>query len=154
MLCRVQKVKGRLTGLIWMLGIQFLLFPFFHFHPDMVHGHMGELSPHRHGGHFHSPELENLVRGVHSHEAEADHSHHPLEHQGEEHFKIDINKETLTPQKPIKILKVSADFPVTQDHHHFAQAGPLLHQPDTVSTSSWAMVSRLPLLFPSFPFCT
>ncbi|QPJ64214.1 MAG: hypothetical protein G3M78_01880 [Candidatus Nitrohelix vancouverensis] len=130
---RVQKIKNRLTALIWVLGIQFLLFPFFHFHPDMVHGHTGDLSPHRHGGHFHSPELENLVRGGHFHDKEAGHTHHPLDHQGEEHFKIDINKETLNPQKPIKVLKVSADFPVTQDRHQFTQAGPVALPPDTVS---------------------
>ncbi len=110
---RIRKFQGRLVALTWVLGIQFLLLPFYHFHPDSVHGHPDQLSPHRHNAHFHSLELENIAHlsRSHNHNSEADHhhhSHHPVGHD-EDHLKLELSKETLKPQKPFKVLEVSAN---------------------------------------------
>jgi len=119
---RILKFQGRLVALTWVLGIQFLLLPSYHFHPDSVHGHAGKLSPHRHNAHFHSIELESIAHLSHSHnhnsEAEHHHSHHPVG-QDEDHLKLEFSKETLKPQKPFKVLEVSENSSFYTFHQQF-----------------------------------
>lgn len=116
----IGKFQKGLIVLTWVLGIQFLLLPFFHFHPESVHSHTGQLAQHQHKGHFHSLELENIAHltRAHDHDAEtkSHHSHHPVG-QDEDHPEIELNKETLKPQKPFTVLKVSASFSAVAFYH-------------------------------------
>ena len=50
--------------LLWTFHFSFGMF--YHYHPEYVHAHDGELQAHQHGGHFHSMELEHLARFVDS----------------------------------------------------------------------------------------
>ena len=105
---RILKFCSASAPLIWVLGIQFLLLPFYHFHPDSLHSHSGKLSEHRHNAHFHSIELDSIAHLAHSHDHNSEtnhHSHHP-ESRGEDHLKIELNKETLKSKNLFKILKV------------------------------------------------
>jgi|TARA_B100001964_G_scaffold71859_2_gene81432 hypothetical protein len=115
---RFGKFHRSLVALAWVLGIQFLLLPFFHFHPDSSHSHGDQLALHKHSGHFHSMELENIAHLTHDHDSESapHHSHHPVG-QDEDFLEIELNKETLKPQKPFTVLKVAAFFSYDTFHH-------------------------------------
>ena len=108
----IQKFWSASAPLVWVLGIQFLLLPFYHFHPDSLHSHSGKLSEHQHNAHFHSIQLDRIAHITHSHDhnSETDHhSHHP-ESNGEDHLKVEPNKETLKSRNPFKVLKVFLNF--------------------------------------------
>ena len=64
--------------LIVFLGVNFLLVPFYHFHPDSSHSHSGDVSPHSHAGHLHSAEMESFAHALNLHPAdpELDARHH------------------------------------------------------------------------------
>ena len=105
---RIRKLCSGLAPLVWVLGIQFLLLPFYHFHPDSLHSHSGKLSEHQHNAHFHSIEIDSIAHLTHSHDHNSEtnhHSHHP-ESSGEDHLKIELNKETLKSKNLFKVLKV------------------------------------------------
>ena len=98
------------TSLVWVLGIQFLALPFYHFHPDTQHSHPGE-SSHRHNGYFHSIELESIVHLTHSHDHNsADHHSQHSENNGEGDQGVELNNETLKSKDSFKVLKVFSTF--------------------------------------------
>ena len=98
------------TSLVWILGIQFLALPFYHFHPDTQHSHPGE-SSHRHNGYFHSIELESIVHLTHSHDHNsADHHSQHSENNGEGDSGVELNNETLKSKDSFKILKIFSTF--------------------------------------------
>ena len=104
------------VSFVWILGIQFLALPFYHFHPDIQHSHPGE-SSHRHNGYFHSIELESIVHLTHSNDHNpSDHHSQHSDSSGEVDSGVDLNSETLKSKKPFKVLKVfssvtSSDIP-------------------------------------------
>ena len=109
----IRKFQSGLFSLIWVLGIQFLLLPSYHFHPDSLHNHAGNTPSHQHNAFFHSIELDSIAHITHSHDhsLEADHRH--SDHSGgqdEDHLKIEFNKETLKTKNTFKVLKVSINF--------------------------------------------
>lgn len=109
----IRKFQSGLFSLIWVLGIQFLLLPFYHFHPDSLHSHAGNTSSHQHNAFFHSIELGSIahITHPHDHNSETDHRHpYHSEGQDEDHLKIEINKETLKSENPFKVLKVFLNF--------------------------------------------
>jgi hypothetical protein len=95
----------RLFSLVWVLGIQFLTLPFYHFHPNTQHSHPGE-SSHRHNAYFHSIELESIVHLTHSNDHNQDdhHSQHS-ENSDDVDSGVDLNSETLKSKNPFKVLK-------------------------------------------------
>ena len=101
-----RKFQSGSVPLIWVLGVQFLFLPFFHFHPYIQHSHSGELSSHQHNAHFHSIELDSIAHLTHSHDpnSEADHhrSHHPGD-QDEDSLKFDLNQEALKAKNSFKV---------------------------------------------------
>ena len=117
-----RKFQSGSVLLTWVLGIQFLLLPFYHFHPDSPHDHAGKASSHRHNAYFHSLELDRIAHLTHSHDHNSEtghrHSHHS-EGQDEDHLKIEFNKETLKAKKPFKVLKVSANSSCFVFHQQF-----------------------------------
>lgn len=100
--------------LVWFLGFLFFLFPFYHYHPENLHGHLGELLPHQHSGHFHSPELEGLehLLAFQSHpyaeNSDRDHSHSPSDKDSHKD-QVNLHKTKLKYGPPFK-LKKKADF--------------------------------------------
>ena len=94
---RVRKFNSYLTLIVSIIGIQFLLLPFYHFHPDNQHSHPGELPSHQHNAYFHSIELDSIAHLTHSHDHNSETAHHSQhsESNGEYHPKIELNKETL-----------------------------------------------------------
>ena len=103
---RKQKFNSHLSSLVWVLGIQFLALPFYHFHPDTQHSHPGE-SSHHHNAYFHSIELESIVRLAHSHDHNsADHHSQHSENNGEGDPGVELNNETLKSKNSFKVLKV------------------------------------------------
>ena len=117
-----RKFQSDFVSLIWILGIQFLLLPFYHFHPDSLHYHTGKASSHRHNAHFHSLELDRIAHLTHSHghNLETGHRHtHRSKGQDEDHLKIEVNKETLKGKKPFKVLKISANSSSFVFHQQF-----------------------------------
>ena len=116
---RIRTFWGASVPLVWLLGTQFLLLPFYHFHPDSLHIHSGKLFEHQHNAYFHSIELDSIAHITHSHDhsLEADHRH--SNHSGgqnEDHLKIEFNKETLKTKNIFEVLKVSVNFSSTNFH--------------------------------------
>ena len=105
-----KKFNIRPFSLVWVLGIQFLALPFYHFHPNTQHSHPGE-SSHQHNAYFHSIELESIVHLTHSNDHNPDdhHSQHS-ENSDEVDSGVDLNSETLKSKKPFKVLKVLSTF--------------------------------------------
>lgn len=136
--------KNFLVVLTWVLGVQFLLLPSFHFHPDSSHSHGDQLAVHKHSGHFHSMELENIAHLTHAHDHDSEsashHSHHPVG-QDEDSLEIDLNKETLKPQKPFTVLKVSASFS-SVDFHHLLQTSFIHHRANGFAESAFRQELR------------
>jgi hypothetical protein len=105
-----KKKPGASFFLVFVLSLQFLFLPFFHLHPDDVHGHEGDLSAHKHDGHVHSHELESLAHflNLHPDEPGSDesqhHSHSSPEHDSD-FFEVNLNKTTLYPEKTFKLNK-------------------------------------------------
>ena len=117
-----RKFQSGSVLLTWVLGIQFLLLPFYHFHPDSPHDHAGKASSHRHNAYFHSLELDRIAHLTHSHVHNSETGHrrsHHSEGQDEGHLKIEANKETLKSKKPYKVLKVSGNSSSFVFHRQF-----------------------------------
>jgi hypothetical protein len=116
-----KKKPGASLFLVFVLSLQFLFLPFFHLHPDDVHGHEGDLSTHKHDGHVHSHELESLVHflNLHPDEPGSDerqhHSHSSPEHDSD-FFEVNLNKTSLYPEKTFKLNKDSADVGVSHSY--------------------------------------
>ena len=107
---REKKFNSHLISLVWILGIQFLALPFYHFHPDTQHSHPGE-SSHHHNAYFHSVELESIVHLTHSHDHNlADHHSQHSENNGEGDPGVELNNETLKSKDAFKVLKVFSTF--------------------------------------------
>jgi hypothetical protein len=97
-------------SLVWILGIQFLALPFYHFHPDTQHSLPGE-SSHKHDAYFHSIELDSIIHLTHSNDHNpADHHSQHSENSGEVDVGVDLNSETLKSKKPFKALKAFSIF--------------------------------------------
>ena len=107
---RKQKINSHLISLVWVLGIQFLALPFYHFHPDTQHSHPGE-SSHHHNAYFHSIELDSIAHLTHSHDHNsADHHSQHSESNGEGDQGIELNNKTLKSKDSFKVLKVFSTF--------------------------------------------
>jgi hypothetical protein len=107
---RSKKFSTRLFSFVWVLGIQFLALPFYHFHPDTQHSHPGETS-HQHNAYFHSIELETIVHLTHSKDHNpADHHSQHSENNSQDDTGVDLNSETLKSKNPFKVLKVFSTF--------------------------------------------
>ena len=104
---RKQKFNSHLISLVWVLGIQFLALPFYHFHPDTQHSHPRE-SSHYHNAYFHSIELDSIAHLTHAHDHNSADNH--SENNDENELKVDLNKVTLKSKNPFKVLKVSSTF--------------------------------------------
>ena len=107
---RSKKFNIRLFSLVWVLGVQFLALPFYHFHPKIQHSHSGE-SSHQHNAYFHSIELESIVHLTHSNDHNPDdhHSQHS-ENSDDVDSGVDLNSETLKSKKPFKVFKIFSTF--------------------------------------------
>ena len=107
---RKQKFNSHLISIVWVLGIQFLALPFYHFHPDTQHSHSGE-SSHHHNAYFHSIELESIVHLTHSHDHNlANHHSQHSENSTEGDQGVELNNETLKSKDSFKFLKVFSTF--------------------------------------------
>ena len=107
---RKQKFNSHLISIVWVLGIQFLALPFYHFHPDTQHSHPGE-SSHHHNAYFHSIELESIVHLTHSHDHNlANHHSQHSENSTEGDQGVELNNETLKSKNSFKVLKVFSTF--------------------------------------------
>ena len=106
---RKQKFNSHLISLVWVLGIQFLALPFYHFHPDHQHSHSGELPSHQHNAYFHSIELDSIAHLTHAHDHNSA-DHHSENNDDENELKIDLNKVTLKSKNSFKVLKVFSTF--------------------------------------------
>ena len=106
---RKQKFNIHLISLVWVLGIQFLLLPFYHFHPDHQHSHSGELPSHQHNAYFHSIELDSIAHLTHAHDHNSA-DHHSKNNDDETELKVDLNKVTLKSKNSFKVLKVFSTF--------------------------------------------
>ena len=57
----VLKFNSFLALLVFVIGVQFLLLPFYHFHPKHQHSHSAGLPSHQHSAYFHSIELDSIA---------------------------------------------------------------------------------------------
>jgi len=94
--------------LLWTFHFSFGMFT--HYHPEYVHAHDGELQAHAHGGHFHSLELDTLVRLIEPdaqplHPGEAHHHSETLPGNDAETAQYDFNKSGVT-----KVIKLALEF--------------------------------------------
>ena len=106
---RIRKFNSYLVLLVSVIGIQFLLLPFYHFHPDHQHSHSGELPSHQHNACFHSLELESIAHLTHAHDHNSA-DHHSENNDDENELKVDLNKVTLKSKNSFKVLKVFSTF--------------------------------------------
>ena len=106
---RIRKFNSYLVLLVSVIGIQFLLLPFYHFHPDHQHSHSGELPSHQHNAYFHSIELDSIAHLTHAHDHNSA-DHHSENNDDENGLKIDLNKVTLKSKNSFKVLKVFSTF--------------------------------------------
>jgi hypothetical protein len=96
-----------------VIGIQFLLLPYYHYHPENVHAHADKPFAHEHEGHFHSLALENIAHKplVHSEGANFDHNHtHPHSVPDEDQLDVEPNSTNTKPLKSNTVVKASAYF--------------------------------------------
>ena len=108
---RVRKFNSYLVLLVSVIGIQFLLLPFYHFHPDHQHSHSGELPSHQHNAYFHSIELDSIAHLTHAHDHNsADHHSQHSENNGEGDSAVELNNETLKSKDSFKVLKIFSTF--------------------------------------------
>lgn len=94
--------------LLWTFHFSFGMF--YHYHPEYVHAHDGELQAHEHGGHFHSLELDSLARFIDSSESplrpgETHHHSESLPGGDTETAQYDFNKSGVT-----KVVKLAVEF--------------------------------------------
>ena len=102
---RKKQFNSHFISLVWVLGIQFLALPFYHFHPDHQHSHSGELPSHQHNAYFHSIELDSIAHLTHAHDHNSA-NHHSENNDDENELKVDLNKVTLKSKNSFKVLKV------------------------------------------------
>ena len=108
---RIRKFNSYLVLLVSVIGIQFLLLPFYHFHPDYQHSHSGELPSHQHNAYFHSIELDSIAHLTHAHDHNsADHHSQHSENNGEGDSGVELNNETLKSKDSFKVLKIFSTF--------------------------------------------
>ena len=108
---RIRKFNSYLVLLVSVIGIQFLLLPFYHFHPDHQHSHSGELPSHQHNAYFHSIELDSIAHLTHAHDHNsADHHSQHSENNGEGDSGVELNNETLKSKDSFKVLKIFSTF--------------------------------------------
>lgn len=110
MTCYSRRKYGVKVALVFFLAAQIFLFPFFHYHPDNVHGHQGELAPHQHKGHFHSPEFDKLSRSIThyssgSGQEEGRRHSHPFADHGPYSYEINFHKSSVNPGQTFKKIK-------------------------------------------------
>ncbi len=133
--------------LLWTFHFSFGMF--YHYHPEYVHAHDGELQAHQHGGHFHSLELENLARFVDSGEAplrpgETHHHSESLPGGDTESAQYDFNKSGVAKVKlaidfqlfatPVNIA--SADTKISNSMPNASEPGRILLLPQSFSERS------------------
>ncbi len=106
---RIRKFNSYLVLLVSVIGIQFLLLPFYHFHPDHQHSHSGGLPSHQHNAYFHSIELDSIAHLTHAHDHNSA-DHHSENNDDENELKVDLNKVTLKSKNSFKVLKVFSTF--------------------------------------------
>ena len=106
---RIRKFNSYLVLLVSVIGIQFLLLPFYHFHPDHQHSHSGELPSYQHNAYFHSIELDSIAHLTHAHDHNSA-DHHSENNDDENELKIGLNKVTLKSKNSFKVLKVFSTF--------------------------------------------
>ncbi len=106
---RIRKFNSYLVLLVSVIGIQFLLLPFYHFHPDHQHSHSGGLPSHQHNAYFHSIELDSIAHLTHAHDHNSA-DHHSENNDDENELKVDLNKVTLKSKNSFKVLKVFFTF--------------------------------------------
>ena len=108
---RIRKFNSYLVLLVSVIGIQFLLLPFYHFHPDHQHSHSGDLPSHQHNAYFHSIELDSIAHLTHAHDHNsADHHSQHSENNGEGDSGVELNNETLKSKDSFKLLKIFSTF--------------------------------------------
>ena len=108
---RIRKFNSYLVLLVSVIGIQFLLLPFYHFHPEQQHSHSGELPSHQHNAYFHSIELDSIAHLTHAHDHNsADHHSQHSENNGEGDSGVELNNETLKSKDSFKLLKIFSTF--------------------------------------------
>ncbi len=107
---RIRKFNSHLVLLVSVIGIQFLLLPFYHFHPDHQHSHSGVLPSHQHNAYFHSIELDSIAHLTHAHDHNSA-DHHSKNNDDETELKVDLNKVILKSKNSFKVLKVFSTFP-------------------------------------------
>jgi len=116
MLRFVKKKTCLPLGLMFFLGVYFLLSPFLHFHPEDVHAHAGELRLHHHDGHYHSHELEALAHAWDLHpvdtkrDSQHHHSHSSPEHDSDK-TEFSSGKTSLKKTGPLKLHKELVSYP-------------------------------------------
>ena len=109
---RIRKFNSYLVLLVSVIGIQFLLLPFYHFHPDHQHSHSGGLPSDQHNAYFHSIELDSIAHLTHAHDHNSA-GHHSKNNGDENELKVDLNKVTLKSKNSFKVLKVfSSSLPL------------------------------------------
>ena len=106
---RIRKFNSYLVLLVSVIGIQFLLLPFYHFHPDHQHSHSGGLPSDQHNAYFHSIELDSIAHLTHAHDHNSA-DHHSENNDDENELKVDLNKVTLKSKNSFKVLKVFSTF--------------------------------------------
>ena len=106
---RIRKFNSYLVLLVSVIGIQFLLLPFYHFHPDHQHSHSEGLPSHQHNAYFHSIELDSIAHLTHAHDHNSA-DHHSENNDDENELKVDLNKVTLKSKNSFKVLKVFSTF--------------------------------------------
>jgi len=77
--------------LLWTFHFSFGMF--YHYHPEYLHAHDGELQAHSHSGHFHSLALEHLAGFLDS--GETHHHSESLPGSDAETVQYDLNKSSL-----------------------------------------------------------
>ena len=111
MICRFTKNRPALIVafvLLWTFHFSFGMF--YHYHPEYVHAHDGELQAHQHGGHFHSLELDTLARFIDTGEAplrpgKTHHHSESLPGSDTESAQYDFNPSGVT-----KVVKLAVKF--------------------------------------------
>jgi hypothetical protein len=108
---RFKNIRPALTFafvLLWTFHFSFGMLT--HYHPEYVHAHDGELQAHAHGGHFHSLELDTLVRLIDSdaqplRPGETHHHSETLPGSDAETAQYDFNQSGVT-----KVVKLALEF--------------------------------------------
>ena len=129
---RIRKFNSYFVLLVSVIGIQFLLLPFYHFHPDHQHSHSGGLPSHQHNAYFHSIELDSIAHLTHAHDHNSA-DHHSENNDDENELKVDLNKVTLKSKNSFKVLKVFSTFTSPDISKNFKTYNPPIKSNDFYS---------------------